>query len=102
MRSTCAFACVLAVLLLVAFAAPAAADEGPNPGVAKAKLEKVYVGSTLREVMASASSDAQPTEWWDVVCIVVILLLIAEALVANRRETAKPAHFDATLRPAEA
>ncbi|MDP6636427.1 MAG: BatA and WFA domain-containing protein [Phycisphaerae bacterium] len=52
----------------------------------KAGLEKVYVGSTLKEVMESAVADAQPAEWWDVVCIVVILLLIVEALVANRSE----------------
>ncbi len=61
------------------------------------KFEKVYVGSSIDEAMASASADAQPTEWWDVVCIVVILLLIAEALVANRRGTAKPIRSDAPL-----
>ncbi|MDP6044517.1 MAG: BatA domain-containing protein [Phycisphaerae bacterium] len=71
--------------------------EGFRSVLARAKFEKVYVGSTLREVMASASADAQPTQWWDVVCIVVILLLIAEALVANRRQETTPAHSDAPL-----
>ena len=54
----------------------------------RAKIEKVYVGSNLKDVMASAVQDAQPTEWWDMVCMIVILLLIAEALVANRKQTA--------------
>jgi hypothetical protein len=52
--------------------------------ISKSKLERVYVGQTLKDVMSSAVSDAQPAEWWDVVCILVILLLIVEALVANR------------------
>jgi len=76
--------------------------EGFRSVLTRAKFEKVYVGSTLSEVMASASADAQPTEWWDVVCIIVILLLIAEALVANRRENPKRDHFDAPIRTAEA
>jgi len=58
----------------------------------RAGVKKVYVGSSLKEVTAAAVADAQPTEWWDVVCIVVILLLIAEALVANRKQTAKSQH----------
>jgi len=65
--------------------------EGLRGVLKKAKFKRFYVGSSLKEVTASASADAQPTEWWDVVCIVVILLLIAEALVANRRETSPAA-----------
>ena len=70
--------------------------------LAKAGLKKVYVGSTLKEVMGAAVADAQPTEWWDVVCIAVILLLIAEALVANRHEKTTSIHLDAPTGAAEA
>ena len=69
--------------------------------ISKAKLKNTYVGSTLSEVRASAVADAQPTEWWDVVCLVVILLLIVEALVANRHEKTASIHLDAPTPVAE-
>ena len=69
--------------------------------LAKTGHKKIYVGSTLGEVQAAAVADAQPTEWWDVVCIVVILLLIVEALVANRREKTRSIHIDAPAPAAE-
>ncbi|MDP6546779.1 MAG: BatA domain-containing protein [Phycisphaerae bacterium] len=67
-----------------------------------AKRKNIYVGSTVSEVRAAAVSDAQPTEWWDLVCIVVILLLIVEALVANRHEKTTPIQLDAASKVAEA
>jgi len=69
--------------------------------LAKGGHKKVYVGSTLSEVRAAAVADAQPTEWWDVVCIIVILLLIIEALVANRHEKTRSVHLDAPVEVAK-
>jgi len=59
--------------------------------LAKNGARRIYVGSTLAEVNAAAEVDAEPTEWWDVVCVIVILLLIVEVLVANRRQKETPA-----------
>jgi hypothetical protein len=70
--------------------------------LSKAGHKKVYVGSTLKEVNAAAVADAQPTEWWDVVCIAVILLLIVEALVANRHRKTTPIHLETPAPAAEA
>ena len=69
--------------------------------LAKGGHKRIYVGSTLSEVRAAAVADAQPTEWWDVVCIIVILLLIVEALVANRHEKTRPIHLDAQVEVAK-
>ncbi|MCP4375672.1 MAG: hypothetical protein GY794_05795, partial [bacterium] len=62
--------------------------------ISKSGLKGVYVGQTLRDVTAVAVSDAQPAEWWDVVCIIVILLLVVEALVANRGGKTTSVHLD--------
>ena len=64
------------------------ANEDFRRALTRAEMKNVYVGATLKEVTAFAVADAQPTEWWDLVCVAVILLLIVEALVANRDSNA--------------
>ncbi|MDY6914560.1 MAG: BatA domain-containing protein [Planctomycetota bacterium] len=47
-------------------------------------VKRVYVGSTLGEVRAAAKTASQGRNWWDLILSVVIILLVVEAVVANR------------------
>ena len=51
----------------------------------KLGLERVYVGSSLEEVQAEAGKDSQGRNFWDVLIVLVVLLLVIEAVIANRR-----------------
>jgi len=59
--------------------------------------KRVYVSGSLSGVHAAAAADAKGRNWWDILLVGVILLLVVEALVANRRrspEEAVPAHLN--------
>jgi len=58
-------------------------------------LERVYVAPTLAEVHAAAAGESQGRNWWDLLLAVAIMVLVFEAIVANRRtrEEAVPAHL---------
>jgi hypothetical protein len=62
-------------------------------------LEHVYTGASLAEVHAAAAADAEGTNWWDLGIMVVIVLLVVEAIVANRqrREEMIPARLNPTM-----
>jgi len=65
--------------------------------MAKGGAERVYVSDSLSGVHEAAATDAQGRNWWDILLAGVILLLVAEAIVANRRrsgEEAVPAHLN--------
>ncbi|MCK5558926.1 MAG: hypothetical protein KAJ01_11120, partial [Candidatus Hydrogenedentes bacterium] len=51
----------------------------------KLGLERVYVGSSLEEVQAEAGKDSQGRNFWDVLIVLVVLLLVIEGVIANRR-----------------
>lgn len=60
-------------------------------------LDRVYVGSTLAEVQDAARGDAKDRPWIDQVVLVVILLLVFEAIIANRKKLAEesiPQHLN--------
>jgi len=63
--------------------------------MATAGLQRAYVAPTLAAVHAAASAESEGTNWWDFVLAVVIIVLVLEAVVANRRsrEQAVPAHL---------
>jgi hypothetical protein len=58
-------------------------------------LQRVYVAPTLAAVHAAAAGESEGTNWWDLVLAVVIIVLVLEAVVANRRsrEQAVPDHL---------
>ena len=58
-------------------------------------LERVYVASTLADVHAAATKSSENEHWWDYVAAVVILVLVFEAIVANRRarQEVVPSHL---------
>jgi len=49
-------------------------------------FNNVFVGNTLEDVQARAAEASKGSPWWDKLIPLVILLLIAEALIANRRK----------------
>ncbi len=46
---------------------------------------RVYVGKNLEDVTSQAAVDAQGKNWWSLAAAIVILMLVAEGLVAARR-----------------
>ena len=58
-------------------------------------LERVYVAGSLSAVHASAAAESEGRNWWDLLLAVVIMVLVFEAIVANRRsrEEVVPAHL---------
>lgn len=55
-------------------------------GAMKARgMERVYVAGTLAEVHALAAAQSQGRNWWDLILSVAIVVLVFEAVVANRR-----------------
>jgi hypothetical protein len=52
-----------------------------------AGFEHVYVGESLDAVHAAARDRAIGRNWWDLLAAAVVVLLVAETLVANRRKT---------------
>ncbi len=46
-------------------------------------LGRVYTGATLGEVNAAASAAAQGKNWWDLVTVIAIVVLVVEVLVSN-------------------
>ena len=63
-------------------------------------LPYVYVASSLKEATDLASKVAQGHNWWDLLLAIVIVLLVAEAMVANRKTSqadAVPAHLNPKL-----
>ena len=62
----------------------------------KRGIERVYVGRTLGEANVAAAADAKGRNWWDLLVAVAIVLLVVEAMVANRRRGVDviPAHLN--------
>ncbi len=48
-------------------------------------FERVYVAGTRAEALATAADAAEGRNWWDLLIAAVVLLLVVEAVVANRR-----------------
>jgi len=65
----------------------------------KRGIERVYVGPSLEAVNLAALADTEGRNWWDVALVGVILLLITESIVANRRRSAKSDAIPASLVP---
>ncbi|HUU59741.1 MAG TPA: BatA domain-containing protein [Phycisphaerae bacterium] len=64
-------------------------------------IPRVYVGPTVADASAAASTVAKGRNWWDVLLVFAILLLVAESVVANRFRgksgPAIPAHLNPRL-----
>ena len=45
---------------------------------------RVYVASTVEGVNKAASADAEGRNWWDLLLMLAVLVLVVEAVVANR------------------
>lgn len=63
-------------------------------------LTYAYVAPTLKEAGDQAETVAQGHNWWDLLLAIVIVLLVAEAMVANRKTSqadAVPAHLNPKL-----
>lgn len=45
---------------------------------------RTYVGDSLDQVTEAALQDAKPRNWWDVALLAVVIVLLLEAMVANR------------------
>ncbi len=70
-------------------------------GMRNRGLQRTYVGADLASAHASALTDAQGANWWDLLLVLAILTLVAESVVANRlraRADAVPAHLNPRLR----
>lgn len=48
-------------------------------------LKNVYIGDSVAAVHASAVADGRGRNWWDVLLVAVLLLVVAETFVANLR-----------------
>ena len=48
-------------------------------------LPRVYVAPTLAEVHAAATAGSEGRNWWDLILAFAILVLVFEAIVANRQ-----------------
>ena len=59
----------------------------------------VFVGDTLENVQARAAEASQGSPFWDKLLPFVILLLIAEALIANRRKLTETSKIPTHLNP---
>ena len=65
-------------------------------------IEQVYVGGSLAEAQEAARGAANDRPWLDYVVMMVVLLLVFEAIVANRKkltEEAVPAYLNPKLAP---
>jgi hypothetical protein len=58
-------------------------------------LRRVYVAPSLSAVHAAATEESEGRNWWDLLVAFAIMVLVFEAIVANRRarEQAVPAHL---------
>ncbi|MFB3892754.1 MAG: BatA domain-containing protein [Phycisphaerae bacterium] len=73
-----------------------------SPDDLKAKLkdlglDRVYIAPSVTEADVLAAKDAEGRNWWDVLAAVAVVLLVAEAVISNRRragEEAIPAHLN--------
>jgi hypothetical protein len=54
-------------------------------------IRRLYVGGSLTDVWKAAQEDAKKRSWLDYVLAIVVLLLVTEAIVANRRKLAEDA-----------
>ena len=66
----------------------------------KGGMVRVYVGRSLAEVSAAAVGDTQGRNWWDLLLAIVIVLLVVEAVIANRLRRGDeivPAHLNPKL-----
>ncbi len=58
-------------------------------------LERVYVAPSLAAVHEAATAESEGRNWWDLLLVATILILVFEAVVANRRsrDEAVPVHL---------
>jgi aerotolerance regulator-like protein/VWA domain-containing protein len=62
-------------------------------------VERVFVGQSVAAAHADADAAARGRNWWDVLLATVLLLLVAEALIANRRRTVRDDAIPARMKP---
>ena len=67
--------------------------------MAESRIPQVYVAPSLEAVHKAALADTQGRNWWDVLLAGVILLLVVEAVVANRHRPRSEDAFPALLNP---
>jgi hypothetical protein len=60
-------------------------------GLRRRGLEQAYAGQSLDQVHAQARQAAEGRNWWDILVLAVIFLLVVEAVIANRRPGEPPA-----------
>ncbi len=60
-------------------------------GLRRRGLEQAYAGQSLDQVHAQARQAAEGRNWWDILVLAVIFLLVVEAVIANRRPAEPPA-----------
>ncbi len=65
--------------------------EQTRKGLAARAVEHTFVGNDVREAAGAARAASAGQNWWDLVLLVVILVLIFESLVSNRTEEEAPA-----------
>ena len=63
------------------------------------KVQRFYVAGDLDEVNAAAAAGAKGHNWWDLLVVLAILLLVVESVVANRFRRGSP-EVPAHLNPA--
>ncbi len=72
--------------------------EALTQGLKDQEFSRAYIASSLDEVNATAAAQAQPRNWWDVLMAIAILVLVVEALAANRLrkpgESNVPSHLN--------
>jgi hypothetical protein len=51
-------------------------------------IEKIYTGKSLQQLHEAALADSEGRNWWDLLLLSVIMVLIFECVVANRRQAA--------------
>ena len=67
--------------------------------MAQRGIQRVYVGPTLSSANEAALADAEGRNWWDLLLAGAILLLVVEAIVANRSRTGREDAIPARLNP---
>ena len=73
--------------------------EAFKAGMAQRGIQRVYVGPTLSLANEAALADAEGRNWWDLLLAGAILLLVVEAIVANRSRTGREDAIPARLNP---
>ncbi len=54
----------------------------------RAGMEHVYIAGSLADAHAAAAETARGRNWWDILLAAALLVLVAESVIANRRQAA--------------